>query len=121
MKLKDSVIFSSFYPLSLWKIRRLMPDAQTALLTEPRFYGLVNSIGLSRYISPAVQHPYYADLTAERIARAHQKGIRLHAWTVNKQQDMRRLLQWGIDGIFTDHPALALSMIDSCKSSSGDV
>jgi glycerophosphoryl diester phosphodiesterase len=35
---------------------------------------------------------------------------RIHVWTVNKQEDMRRLFHWGVDGIFTDDPQLAVQV-----------
>jgi glycerophosphoryl diester phosphodiesterase len=114
-RLRDSIIFSSFHPRQLWKIRSLIPDAQTALLTEPHLYSLTTISGLAKVTSPTIQHPHLSDLSKERIQRAHKKSIRLHAWTVNQEADMRRLMQWGIDGIFTDHPAVALLMIDSVR------
>ncbi len=118
-RLADSVIFSSFYPRQLWKIRSLIPSAHTALLTEPHLYSLVSLTGLAKITSPKIQHPYLTDITKERLQHAHQKGIRLHAWTVNQESDMRRLMQWGIDGIFTDHPAVALLMLDSIRLAKG--
>jgi glycerophosphoryl diester phosphodiesterase len=114
-RLRDSIIFSSFHPRQLWKIRSLIPDAQTALLTEPHLYSLATYSGLAKVTSPKMQHPHLSDLTKERIQRAHRNGIRLHTWTVNREEDMRRLMQWGIDGIFTDYPAVALLMIDSVR------
>jgi glycerophosphoryl diester phosphodiesterase len=29
-------------------------------------------------------------------------------WTVNTEEDMRRLMNWGVDGLITDNPLLAV-------------
>jgi glycerophosphoryl diester phosphodiesterase len=115
MDLTDSVIFSSFYPLNLWKIKNAIPSARVALLTEPHQY-FITSRSIAHLVSPQIQHPHLSDITQQRIEQAHTKGIRLHAWTVNDVQDMRKLFQWGIDGIFTDHPALALTQLDDINN-----
>lgn len=40
------------------------------------------------------------------IRDAHRKGIPVIAWTINRPENMRRLIEWGIDGIVTDYPEL---------------
>jgi glycerophosphoryl diester phosphodiesterase len=35
----------------------------------------------------------------------------VHVWTVNEQEDMRRMFRLGVDGIFTDAPNLANQLI----------
>jgi glycerophosphoryl diester phosphodiesterase len=35
---------------------------------------------------------------------------RVHVWTVNAENDIRRLFRWGVDGIFTDDPRLAVQI-----------
>lgn len=49
-------------------------------------------------------HPHHALLTPARILRAHQAGLRVHAWTVGRAALARRLLRWGVDGVFSDDP-----------------
>ena len=51
--------------------------------------------------------PFYRDVTRESLAEAHTLSLRLVPWTVNHPDDMRRLLQWGVDGLITDRPDLA--------------
>ncbi len=41
---------------------------------------------------------------ATTIAYFHARGMAVHAWTVDEEDDMRRLLADGIDGIMTDRP-----------------
>ena len=33
-----------------------------------------------------------------------QAGLLIHPYTVNDKKDMERLLNWGVDGMFTDYP-----------------
>lgn len=45
-------------------------------------------------------------VTPELIRGLHRHGIAVHVWTVNEVDAMRRLLDWGVDGIVTDRPDL---------------
>jgi glycerophosphoryl diester phosphodiesterase len=40
----------------------------------------------------------------------HRLKRRVHVYTVNKEEDMRRLFKWGVDGVFTDDPQLAVKV-----------
>ncbi|HEV2130164.1 MAG TPA: glycerophosphodiester phosphodiesterase [Longimicrobiaceae bacterium] len=43
-------------------------------------------------------------LSPRFVREAQAKNLALHVWTVNAEADMRRLLEWGVDGIITDRP-----------------
>ena len=51
--------------------------------------------------------PHHAELSGELIDEAHALGLAVLAWTVNRVEDMRRLLCAGIDGLITDRPDIA--------------
>jgi glycerophosphoryl diester phosphodiesterase len=52
--------------------------------------------------------PHYSTVTAARVRRAHDAGIRVNAWTVNQPADWDRLAAIGVDTIITDDPAAAV-------------
>ncbi len=55
--------------------------------------------------------PEHVDLTEDNLAEAHALGLRVIPWTVNRPDDMRRLLCWGVDGLISDRPDLARSVL----------
>lgn len=43
-------------------------------------------------------------VTPRFIQAAHERNIPVHVWTIDETDDMRRLLEWGVDGVQTDRP-----------------
>lgn len=43
-------------------------------------------------------------ITAERVQRAHAAGKEIHAWTVNKESEMKNLQAMGVDAFISNHP-----------------
>ena len=43
-------------------------------------------------------------VTPRFVAEAHRLNVAVHVWVVDDEHDMRRLLEWGVDGIQTDRP-----------------
>lgn len=52
-------------------------------------------------------------VTPQSIDFAHQAGVEMHVWTVNEEREMNELLDIGVDGLITDFPARALSVVHS--------
>jgi glycerophosphoryl diester phosphodiesterase len=54
--------------------------------------------------------PRFGDIelaTAETVAAAHRCGLEVHVWTINDADEMKSLLELGVDGIISDLPGLA--------------
>ena len=43
-------------------------------------------------------------ITPEFVKAVHEKNLKLHAWTINDEDMMERLIKFGVDGIMTDYP-----------------
>lgn len=48
--------------------------------------------------------PFFRNLTPDALAEARRLGLKVIPWTVNQNEDMRRLIQMGVDGLITDYP-----------------
>jgi glycerophosphoryl diester phosphodiesterase len=45
------------------------------------------------------------------VERIHRRGLKLFVWTVNRPSEMLRLIEWGVDGLITNHPDRAKSCL----------
>ena len=48
--------------------------------------------------------PFYKDVTKQNIDLAHELGLAVNVWTVSKESDIVRMIEYGVDGIITDYP-----------------
>ena len=54
----------------------------------------------------AVWSPYHAETTREQVQEAQALELKVVVWTVNEPADMRRMIEWRVDGIISDYPDL---------------
>jgi glycerophosphoryl diester phosphodiesterase len=55
-------------------------------------------------------------VSPEFVRAAHARGLLVQVWTVNEEPQMQRLLSWGVDGLISDRPDLALRVRDAFAS-----
>lgn len=59
---------------------------------------------------PDVYSQHYKLLTKEKVDYLHKLKIRVVPWTVNEVDDMKKMLQWKVDGFITDYPDRAAAL-----------
>jgi glycerophosphoryl diester phosphodiesterase len=108
----------SFHLGILEDVRRLEPRIATSAAQREVRWALYRSwVGLFPRKVPyvAVQVPERREatqvVTPRFIAAAHRAGAEVHVWIVDHPDDMRRLLSWGVDGLITDRPDLAVQVV----------
>lgn len=67
-------------------------------------YQVPELTGLLRIVSPRF------------IRYAHAIGLKIQVWTVDEETNMRRLLTWGVDGLISNRPDLAVRVRDAYGS-----
>ncbi|WP_407671353.1 glycerophosphodiester phosphodiesterase [Paeniglutamicibacter cryotolerans] len=59
---------------------------------------------------PVRQGPFRV-ITPGFIRRAHAAGVQVHAWVIDDQQQMRELLEMGVDGLMSDRADLLAAVM----------
>lgn len=54
---------------------------------------------------------YLNVVSKDFVEAAHKLNLKVHVWTINKPEDMQRLLDMGVDGIMTDYPDRLLNIL----------
>ena len=113
------VLVGAFSGSTLERFRGECPEVATSASTsEVAGFLTMQRTGLAASYSPpmqALQVPEWAGavrvLTREFVEAARARNLRVHAWTVNAEDDMRRLIGLGVDGIMTDYPDRLLKVL----------
>ena len=123
--LKDKIIVSSFDWRTLTEIKNQYPEISRAYLT----YQQVRGMKIKKTIynrSPWMSflpfyedhelpkiiksqggkawHPYRKDITKKLVNISHQEDLPVNVWTVNEEDEMLKMIEYGVDGIMTDYP-----------------
>ena len=109
--LSERVLFSSFNPFALIRIHRMLPEVPLGLLAINGPSGWWARSWIGSLLSYQALHPHFADVDKKMIEKLHLHNRRVYSYTINLADEMRRLVDWGIDGIFTDDPILALQTL----------
>ena len=125
--LEDRIIYSSFDWRVLREIKERDSKIPRAYLTSGArgkiydkspwldFTPLHNGVELPELIKAlggSAWHPNYKDVNKEIVQISHDKGLPVNVWTVNRESDMLRMIDYGVDGIMTDYP---LKLKELCK------
>jgi len=101
--LMPRMLFSSFYDPVLERLRAKSSAARIALLISPRAKMAI--FERAGRLSAEAINPAIRLVTKELVEEAHAAGLCVYPYTANESSEMSRLLDCGVDGIITNHPA----------------
>jgi glycerophosphoryl diester phosphodiesterase len=107
----DAVLISSFNHPYIMQVKQINPSIRTAALTEKVVadpLALLEQAGADAF-NPGVR--YIGDEAV--IRKVRDTGYDVYVWTVNDEKTMRRLIDAGVSGIFTDFPQLLHQVLAS--------
>lgn len=116
-----SVVITSFNPATIRRSAELAPEVPTGLLiidaVDP-FDALGAAIAEAHaFILPSVAS--LVDAGPALIHAAHEAGVRVGVWTADDPATVRRLLEWEVDAVATNDPALAAAARETWRAERG--
>jgi glycerophosphoryl diester phosphodiesterase len=102
----------SFDWRSLAHLRRVAPEMKLVWLSETADSTTMAEVrDRSAGSNAPGWAPAHSGLTAELVAQAQEAGLRVLPWTVNDPERVAELIGWGVDGICTDDPVMARTVM----------
>lgn len=100
--IQNRVIIQSFDVRTLQLLHKDYPAMQTSLLVygQDSFETQINKLGFY----PTTYSPHFSLVTPELVKAAHSNHVTVLPWTVNKEEEMKQMAAYGVDGIISDYP-----------------
>lgn len=97
----DNFILSSFQHHELEAVFKINPNLKLAVLTKAN---VTDAVAFAKTINAYAIHPNVALLTHANVKLAQEQGFKVITWTVNDDDTIARMKQYGVDGIISDIP-----------------
>ena len=104
----DRWLISSFRMETVDRCHVLAPQIRTAWLCVEPPEGTPATLVSKGHTA---LHPWVGALTRATVDACHAAGVQVNTWTCDDPERMRELIGWGIDGICTNVPDVALGVI----------
>lgn len=101
-------LISSFRRETIDRVQAQWPALGTAWLTVAVAEGAVDDLARAGH---RALHPWFELVTAELVTRCRHAGLALNTWTCDDPDWMDKLASWGVDGICTNVPDVARSVL----------
>ncbi|MDD2695412.1 MAG: glycerophosphodiester phosphodiesterase family protein [Anaerolineales bacterium] len=105
--MQEQVLLSCFNALTLLRARRLLPHTPIALLALSGLGRKLSAAWVNALVGYQAFHPWHQDVDRALVQRVQARGRRVHVYTVNDADEMRRLAALQVNGIITNDPLLA--------------
>lgn len=105
-------LVSSFRRETIDRFRAVVPDIATAWLTPGvAVDDMAATFASLRDAGHAAVHPWFGLVTEPFVTEAHAHGLMVNVWTCDEPSKMSELRAFGVDGICTNVPDVAIATL----------
>ncbi|WP_375373414.1 glycerophosphodiester phosphodiesterase [Cytobacillus oceanisediminis] len=104
---KEKLLVQSFSSQSLKVMNELDPSIKLVQLISYKANAEITEAEIKEIKQYAMGiGPNHTYLNEEYVQKVVNSGLELHPYTVNDKERMKQLINWGVTGMFTNHPDL---------------
>lgn len=107
----EQILLTSFSWYHLWFLKRKFGHLPKAFIFRSKVFMKIPPWILKKIFGITAIHPLLTKIDKEMVEKWHQNGLKVHAWVANLESEMRYCEEMGVDGIFTDDPRSAKTIL----------
>ncbi len=104
----DRLLISSFDPKLLVQAKQIDKTCKTGFLYSPdrstSMQMFRRPVEFAKEIGADALHPHEVYINKNYVKNAHDAGVEVNVWTVDKVRSIERMIRHGVDGIITNCP-----------------
>lgn len=108
--LNNCMVTSQVYK-TLQKIKKYNKNIKTAYVMSIAYGDILSLKDADAFSIEAT------NISSSLVKRLHKKGKKIYAWTINTEENIKKMIDLNVDNIITDQVILAKNVIDASKTS----
>jgi len=109
---KGHVLVSSFHKDEVTAARRVMPLLPASMIFDVFAIRTIPSYLAQGYTVISLRK---TTVNEALVAACHEQGLRVYVWTVDEEDEMRKFISWGVDGIYSNRPGVLKELVRSAE------
>ncbi len=113
--MREHIVFSSFDPRAIKHLKEIDSGAAVAVLFEKGHYGSALPSDIIESLRADAFNCSQSELSAKWLTNLKLNNVPVNIYTVNDEKNMRRLIEMGVNGIFTNKPDILKKVVAALK------
>ena len=109
---KGGVLISSFKEREVLDARRVLPDVPVSGIFDIFAPSEVRAYQDRGYRFISLNRKTVTD---DLVLALHERNIKVYVWTVDEEDEMKKLIDWGVDGIYSNRPVALKEVIGALR------
>jgi glycerophosphoryl diester phosphodiesterase len=106
------VLLSSFKEEEVLAVRRALPSMPTSIIFDVFTAQDITSYKEQGYRIISLRKKTVSE---KLVAACHEQGIDVYVWTVDEEDEMRKFITWGVDGIYSNKPGVLKRILQGAE------
>jgi len=112
---RGQILISSFKEREVVEARRVNPGLLTSQIFDSFSPEEVNGYKAKGYRVISLRKKTVHE---ELVAVCHEKRIKVFVWTLDREDQIKKFIAWGVDGIYSNRPAVLKRLVEAYSKQS---